>query len=110
MGQLMRRWAAGAGCAMAVAAVPFSVTTVAAPPSQAQDCPAGEVSVNDPSGWECENGPCPPGTYDVSAVCLPMQSSPPPPPPPAYVPVPVWRPDVNACVNVGRRVSVSGCI
>lgn len=33
---------------------------------------------------------------------------PPPPPPPVYVPPP--PPNVNVCANVGRRISVSGCI
>ena len=112
MGRLVRRGAAWTGALLAVAAVPFTVTVAAPTPSHADDCAAGQVSVNDPSGWECENGPCPPGMYDVSAVCVPMQSPPPPPPPPppVYVPAPVWRPNVSACVNVGRRVSVSACI
>lgn len=34
----------------------------------------------------------------------------PPPPPPAYVPPPPPLPNVNVCANVGRRISVSGCI
>lgn len=34
----------------------------------------------------------------------------PPPPPPAYVPPPPVLPNVNVCANVGRRISVSGCI
>lgn len=34
---------------------------------------------------------------------------PPPPPPPAYVPPPDLTPNVTACVNVGRRISISGC-
>ncbi|HKP44702.1 RNA-binding protein [Mycobacterium sp.] len=112
MGQLARRWVAAAGAALAMAAVPFSVSTIAAPaPSRAEDCPDGQVSVNDPSGWGCENGPCPPGTYDIDGVCIPLESAPPPPPPPPPpVYVPGWRPNVNACVNVGRRISVSGCI
>lgn len=33
---------------------------------------------------------------------------PPPPPPPVYVPPPA--PNVDVCANVGRRISVSGCI
>jgi len=37
-----------------------------------------------------------------------LQYPPPPPPPPVYVP-PV-APNVNVCVNAGRRISVSGCI
>ncbi|WP_197374562.1 RNA-binding protein [Mycolicibacterium baixiangningiae] len=32
---------------------------------------------------------------------------PPPPPPPVYVPP---APNVDVCANVGRRISVSGCI
>ncbi|WP_407664463.1 RNA-binding protein [Mycolicibacterium grossiae] len=32
---------------------------------------------------------------------------PPPPPPPVYVPP---APNVSVCANVGRRVSVSGCV
>ncbi|MGB3483203.1 MAG: RNA-binding protein [Mycobacterium sp.] len=32
---------------------------------------------------------------------------PPPPPPPVYVPP---APNVNVCANVGRRISISGCI
>jgi hypothetical protein len=36
---------------------------------------------------------------------------PPPPPPPAYVPPPPPpAPNVDVCANVGRRISVSGCI
>ncbi|MFN8100881.1 MAG: RNA-binding protein [Mycobacterium sp.] len=35
---------------------------------------------------------------------------PPPPPPPVYVPPPPPLPNVNVCANVGRRISVSGCI
>jgi len=34
---------------------------------------------------------------------------PPPPPPPAHVPPPP-RPNVSVCANVGRRISISGCI
>ncbi|ORB23365.1 RNA-binding protein, partial [Mycolicibacterium monacense DSM 44395] len=34
---------------------------------------------------------------------------PPPPPPPVYVPPPPVG-NIDACVNVGRRISVSGCI
>lgn len=33
---------------------------------------------------------------------------PPPPPPPVYIPPPA--PNVSVCANVGRRISVSGCI
>ena len=34
-----------------------------------------------------------------------------PPPPPAYVPPPPPpRPNVTVCANVGRRISVSGCV
>ena len=32
---------------------------------------------------------------------------PPPPPPPVYVPP---APNVSVCANVGRRISVSGCV
>ncbi|WP_307787082.1 RNA-binding protein [Mycolicibacterium mengxianglii] len=32
---------------------------------------------------------------------------PPPPPPPVYTP---HAPNVDVCANVGRRISVSGCI
>ena len=35
---------------------------------------------------------------------------PPPPPPPVYAPPPPVLPNVNVCANVGRRISVSGCI
>ncbi len=40
----------------------------------------------------------------------PPPGAPPPPPPPAYVPPPPPLPNVNVCANVGRRISVSGCI
>ena len=32
------------------------------------------------------------------------------PPPPAYVPPPPPPPNVTVCANVGRRISVSGCV
>lgn len=40
----------------------------------------------------------------------PPGAPPPPPPPPAYIPPPPPLPNVNVCANVGRRISVSGCI
>jgi hypothetical protein len=33
-----------------------------------------------------------------------------PPPPPGYVPPPPPPPNVTVCANVGRRISVSGCV
>ena len=45
------------------------------------------------------------------AYYAPMpEDYPPPPPPPVYVPPPPPLPNVNVCANVGRRISVSGCI
>ncbi len=40
----------------------------------------------------------------------PPPGAPPPPPPPAYVPPPPPAPNVSVCANVGRRISVTGCI
>lgn len=110
MSRMVRRWVGMVSGVAVIAVTPFLVTTVAAPATSHADevCPVGQVSVNDPTGWECQSGPCPPGSYDASGVCIPSLA--PPPPPPVYVPPPVWRPNVSACVNVGRRISVSGCI
>ncbi len=49
---------------------------------------------------------------DVSGCADPLSElndvlPPPPPPPPVYVPP---LPNVDVCANVGRRISVSGCI
>ncbi|KUH81234.1 hypothetical protein [Mycobacterium sp. IS-1556] len=47
---------------------------------------------------------------DVTGCADPLSylnELPPPPPPPVYVPP---APNVNVCANVGRRVSISGCI
>lgn len=38
----------------------------------------------------------------------PLPPPPPPPPPPAYYAPPL--PNVDVCANMGRRISVSGCI
>lgn len=88
----IRRLAAALACAFAFAGVPFSVVTVSVPaPSRADVCEDGQP--------DCSDSSC-----DGSDGCQA--------PPPAIVPVPVPRPNVNACVNLGgrRRVSVSGCI
>lgn len=51
---------------------------------------------------------------DVSGCADPLYemnyAPPPPPPPPAYIPPPPPLPNVDVCANVGRRISVSGCI
>lgn len=46
----------------------------------------------------------PPGAY--APMPEDYYAAPPPPPPPPPPPLP----NVNVCANVGRRVSVSGCI
>ncbi|MGV9801688.1 RNA-binding protein [Mycobacterium sp. NPDC003449] len=56
--------------------------------------------------------------FDVSGCSDPLYElndalAPPPPPgapPPAYVPPPPPAPNVSVCANVGRRISVSGCV
>jgi hypothetical protein len=49
---------------------------------------------------------------DVSGCSDPLYElndalAPPPPPPPVYIPP---APNVSVCADVGRRVSVSGCV
>ncbi len=51
--------------------------------------------------------------FDVSGCADPLNelNDALPPPPPAYVPPPPPpRPNVTVCANVGRRISVSGCV
>lgn len=85
------------GCAVVLIGMPAYVVTVAFPAT-------GHAAVcGDGQDEDCPDDGCPP-----DGECAP------PPPqegaPPVIVPVP--RPNVNACVNLGgrRRVSVNACV
>jgi len=100
----MRKFLAGAAAATALATVPAAIATVGT--SSADVCASAgrRISV---SG--CAN------LSDVMAPYVPPPAyyAPMPedyPPPPVYVPPPPPLPNVNVCANVGRRISVSGCI
>ncbi|KUI45401.1 RNA-binding protein [Mycobacterium sp. IS-1590] len=72
----------------------------------------GLVTANPPSAEATLCGSVGGRFVDVTGCADPLSylnELPPPPPPPVYVPPPP-APNVSACVNVGRRVSVSGCI
>ncbi|MEO3761571.1 RNA-binding protein [Mycobacterium sp. B14F4] len=47
------------------------------------------------------------GCADPLSYLNQLPPPPPPPPPPVYIPP---APNVDVCANVGRRISVSGCI
>jgi hypothetical protein len=93
---------------MAAAAIGTGVSIAAAPSSGASVCGSVGGAHVDISGcadpfYELNDAlpPPPPPAY------VPPPAYPPPPPPPVYYPP---RPDVSVCADVGRRVSVSGCI
>ncbi|MGE2713396.1 RNA-binding protein [Mycolicibacterium litorale] len=99
----MRRiWSwSGAGAAGLMLA---AVLTPVVPAAQATVCGSVGGRFVDVSG--CSD----PFAYlnDVLQPPPPPPPGAPPPPPPAAVPPP--PPDINVCANVGRRISVSGCI
>lgn len=75
-------------------------------PAQATVC--GSVG-----GRHVDVSGCADPLYEVNDVLAPPPppppgEPPPPPPPPAYVPA--APPNISVCANVGRRVSISGCI
>ncbi len=105
----MRKLLAGAATAASLATVPAAIATVATPGISSADVCASagrRVSVSGCADLGDVVAPwVPPPAYYAP---LP-EDYPPPPPPPVYVPPPPL-PNVNVCANVGRRISVSGCI
>lgn len=102
----MQSRAATAAAVLALAAVPAVIATIGTPAdSKADVCTTAggpRVSVSGCANLADVIAPYapPPGYY------APMPDDPyyPPPPPPPPLP------NVNVCANVGRRISVSGCI
>ena len=106
----MRKFLAGAAAAASLATVPAAIATVATPATSSADVCASagrRISVSGCADLGDVMAPwVPPPAYYAP---LP-EDYPPPPPPPVYVPPPPPLPNVNVCANVGRRISVSGCI
>ncbi|HET6733701.1 RNA-binding protein [Mycobacterium sp.] len=91
------------------AALIIGAVVVPVPPAQATVC--GSVG-----GRHVDISGCADPFYELNDVLAPppppppppgAPPPPPPPPPPVYVPP---LPNVDVCANVGRRISVSGCI
>lgn len=107
-----RRLAAGCAAALFVGA---GLTVVTAPVAGASVCGSvggAHVDVTgcaDPLSELNDALPPPPPPAYVPPP-PPPDAPPPPPPPPAYVPPPPPPPNVDVCADVGRRVSVSGCV
>jgi hypothetical protein len=97
-----------AAAAMALATVPAAIATVVTPATSSADVCASagrRISVSGCANLSDVMAPyVPPPSYYAP---LPEDY---PPPPPVYVPPPPPLPNVNVCANVGRRISVSGCI
>jgi len=101
-----RGWKAVAAIFLGFAAIPGAVVIIQAPAATADVCASvgRRVSV---SG--CANladtiaDYVPPPSYLPGDEPAPEYTAPPPPPPPP-------APNVSVCANVGRRVSVSGCV
>lgn len=97
------------------AGIAGGLMTVSAPTAEATLCGSiggRHIDVTgcaDPLSYLNEALPPPPPPPPPSEVPPPSDAPPPPPPPPAYVPPPP-APNVSVCANVGRRVSVTGCI
>lgn len=113
---------AGAAAIVSLATVPAAIATVATPATSSADVCASagrRISVSGCANLGDVMAPwVPPPAYYAP---LPEDYPPPPPgylppPPPAYIPPPpppVYAPplpNVDVCANVGRRISVSGCI
>jgi hypothetical protein len=101
--KMMRKLLAGTAAVASLATVPAAIAPAT---SSADVCASAgrRVSVSGCANLADVMAPyVPPPAYYAP---LP-EDYPPPPPPPAYVPPP---PNVNVCANVGRRISVSGCI
>lgn len=90
---------------LALLATPFALAGIVTHPAPSIHDTAICGSVG--GRWVDVSG-CSDPLYEVNDALAP----PPPPgaPPPEYVPPPPPRPNVNVCANVGRRISVSGCI
>ena len=99
----MRKLLAGAAAAASLATVPAAIATVATPATSSADVCASagrRISVSGCADLGDVMAPwVPPPAYYAP---MPEDYPPPPPPPPL--------PNVNVCANVGRRISVSGCI
>jgi len=104
----MHKFLAGAAAATALATVPAAIATVGTPATSSADVCASagrRISVSGCANLSDVMAPyVPPPAYYA-----PMPEDY-PPPPPVYVPPPPPLPNVNVCANVGRRISVSGCI
>lgn len=97
-----RQFAAGCAAALLFGA---GLTLVTAPAAGASVC--GSVG-----GAHVDVSGCSDPFYELNDAMPPPPPpayAPPPPPPPAYAPPPP-PPDVSVCADVGRRVSVSGCV
>ena len=91
----LRMWLGAAAVALVLGG---GLVIPTAPASQATVC--GSVG-----GRHVDVSGCADPLYEVNDVLAPP---PPPPPPPAYVPAP--PPNISVFANVGRRISISGCV
>jgi hypothetical protein len=75
-----------------------------------QDAPAATATVcGSVGGARIDVSGCADPLYQLNDVLAPPPGAPPPPPPPpAYIPAPA--PNISVCANVGRRISISGCV
>ena len=87
----LRMWLGAAAVALVLGG---GLVIPTAPASQATVC--GSVG-----GRHVDVSGCADPLYEVNDVLAP-------PPPPAYVPAP--PPNISVCANVGRRISISGCV
>ena len=92
---------------LAAATIPGAFVVITAAPAEADVCAnvGRRVSVGGCANLADAIAPYapPPAAY------APLPGD--PPPPPAYVPPPPPPPpNINACVNVGRRIHISGCL
>ena len=99
----LRMWLGAASVALVLGS---GLVIPTAPASQATVC--GSVG-----GRHVDVSGCADPLYEVNDVLAPPPppppgAPPPPPPPPAYVPAP--PPNISVCANVGRRISISGCV
>jgi hypothetical protein len=118
MSHQLRSWTAALAVIMGLTAVPAAFVTILTPAVSSADVCASvgrRVSVSGCANLADAMAPyVPPPAYYAP---LPDDPPPPPyyvpPPPPPPPPPPQYydpTPNVAVCANVGRRVSVSGCV
>ncbi|MET0475486.1 MAG: RNA-binding protein [Mycobacterium sp.] len=78
--------------------------------------PAASAICGSVGGRHVDVSGCSDPLYELNDLLPPPPPPPPPPgeaapppPPPVYVPPPP-RPNVSVCANVGRRITVTGCV